>query len=79
MDFRETVDELCAPLDHKKVADALGVSLQAVRQARMAEQSSAFRAPPKHWKDTIIRLAERRIMHYRKLIERVRENDYSTS
>ena len=79
MDFRETVDVLCDPLDHKKVADALGVSVQTVRQARLAEQSRAFRAPPKHWKDTIIRLAERRIMHYRQLIERVRENDNSSS
>lgn len=72
MNFREAVDALCDPLDHKKVAEALGVSLQAVRQARMAEESSAFRAPPKHWRDIIIRLAERRIMHYRQVIERVR-------
>jgi hypothetical protein len=73
MDFREAVDALCEPLDHKKVAEALGVSLQAVRQARMAEQSSAFRAAPKHWKDMVIRLAERRIMHYRQLIDRIRK------
>jgi hypothetical protein len=73
MTFREAVDALSDPLDHKKVAEALGVSLQAVRQARMGEDSSAFRAPPKHWRDTVIRLAERRIMHYRQLIERVRQ------
>ena len=73
MNFREALDALSDPLDHKKVAEALGVSLQAVRQARMAEQSSAFRAPPKHWKEVAIRLAERRIMHYRQLIDRIRK------
>jgi len=73
MNFREAVDALCDPLDHKKVAEALGVSLQAVRQARMQEQSSAFRAPPKHWKDIAILLAERRVMHYRQLIDRLRK------
>ena len=75
MNFRETVDTLCDPLDHKKVAEALGVSLQAVRQARMVEKSSAFRAAPKHWKDTAIRLAERRIMYYRQLIDQLRKDD----
>jgi hypothetical protein len=74
MNFREAVDALSDPLDHKKVAEALGVSVQAVRQARMAEGSNAFRAPPKHWKDTAIRLAERRIMHYRQLIDCLRKN-----
>jgi hypothetical protein len=72
MNFREAVDSVCEPLAHSTIAEALGVSLQAVRQARMDENSKAFRAPPKHWRDIIIRLAERRIMHYRQLIEQIR-------
>jgi hypothetical protein len=73
MNFREALDAICDPLNHKKVAEAFGVSLQAVRQARMADESSSFRAPPKHWRDIVIRLAERRIMHYRQIIERLKE------
>jgi hypothetical protein len=72
MQFREAVDALCAPLSHGDIAEALGVSVQTIRQARMKEDSSAFRAPPADWSRTIIRLAERRIMHYRKLIDRLR-------
>ena len=75
MNFREAVDTLCAPISHSDVAEALGASVQTVRQARMKEDSSAFRAPPKDWTNTIIRLAERRIMHYRKLIDLLRSNE----
>ena len=75
MNFREAVDTLCAPISHDDVAEALGVSVQTVRQARMKEDSSAFRAPPKHWKDAVIRLAERRVVHYRQLIDQLRKGD----
>ena len=75
MTFREAVDALCAPLSHEDVAKALGVSLQTVRQARMSEDSDAFRAPPKNWKTAIIRLADARITYYRKLIEKLKLSD----
>ncbi len=75
MNFREAVDALCMPIDHKDVAEALGVSVQTVRQARMKDDSSAFRAPPKDWKSAIIRLAEKRVWHYRQLIDKVREKE----
>jgi DNA-binding GntR family transcriptional regulator len=72
MDFREAVDALCDSLSHEDVAKALGVSLQTVRQARLREDSNAFRTPPKNWKAAIIRLAEARASHYRKLIEKLK-------
>jgi hypothetical protein len=72
MNFREAVDTLCATIGHDEVAEALGVSVQTVRQARMKEDSSAFRAPPKDWEAAVIRLAEKRVWHYRRLIEQVR-------
>jgi hypothetical protein len=71
MKFREAVDVLCASLSHEDVAKALGVSLQSVRQARLSEESTAFRAPPKNWKNAIIRLAEARMTHYPKLVEKL--------
>ena len=72
MHFREAVDALCKPLTHEDVAEALGVSVQTVRQARLKQDSDAFRAPPKNWKAAIVRLAENRVSHYRKLIEKLK-------
>jgi hypothetical protein len=72
MQFREAVDALCTSLTHHDVARALGVSVQTVRQARMREDTDAFRAPPKNWKTAMIRLSEARISYYRKLIEKLK-------
>ncbi len=73
MNFREATDSLCDKIDHDDVAQALGVSVQTVRQARLSEESSARRAAPEQWEHAVIRLAEKRVWHYRKLIERLRE------
>jgi hypothetical protein len=75
MSFREATDALCASLNHEDVAKALGVSVQSVRQARLRPDSMAFRAPPQNWKNAIIRLAEARVSHYRKLIEKMKTTD----
>ncbi len=75
MNFREAVDAVCSYLSHEDVAKALGVSVQTVRQARVREDSAAFRMPPKNWKGPIIRLAEARVSHYRKLIEKLKTTD----
>ena len=75
MKFREAVDELCNRIDHEDIAKALGVSVQAVRQARLPTKTKAHRRPPDRWRATAIRLAERRVWHFRKLIERLRDSD----
>jgi hypothetical protein len=72
MDFREATDGLCARIDHDDIAKALGVSVQTVRQARLTEETKAHREPPRDWRDALVRLAEERVWHYRKLIEDVR-------
>lgn len=72
MNFRDATDGLLDRISHEELADALGVSVASVRQARLPERARAFRAPPKHWADIVIRMAERRIMHYRQLIDRIR-------
>jgi len=75
MNFGKAVDALCDSLSHEDVAKALGVSLQTVRQARLKENSAGFRAAPKNWKLAIIRLAESRVAHYRKLIEKLKTKE----
>jgi hypothetical protein len=75
MDFREATDSLCTKVDHTDLAKALGVSIQSVRQARLQPENEARRAPPREWEHTIIRLAEKQVWHYRKLIERLRHEN----
>jgi hypothetical protein len=72
MNFKEATDGLFDRISHEELAGALGVSVASIRQARLPEKAKAFRQPPAGWQDKVIRLSERRIMHYRQLIERVR-------
>jgi hypothetical protein len=78
MGFREAIDGLCARVDHDDIAKALGVSVQTVRQARMKPDAHAHRSPPGEWPDALIRLAEERVWHYRKLIEEIRREREGT-
>ena len=48
---------------------------EARRQARLKEDSDGFRAPPKNWERAVIRLAEARLSHYHKLIEKLKKTD----
>ena len=72
MDFREATDELFERVDHAELAKALRVSVASIRQARLDANARAHRTPPAEWEDAVIRLAEDRLTHYRRLIERVR-------
>jgi hypothetical protein len=72
MDFREATDGLCGKVDHEDVARALGVSLQTIRQARLQPETKSHRSPPRGWRDAVIRLAEEKASHYRRLVEELR-------
>lgn len=74
MDFREATNELLEKVSHKSLAKALGVSIAAIRQARLKASANAYRMPPKDWKPAVIRLAEERVWHYRRLIDRLRHD-----
>jgi len=74
MDFRKATDELCAAITHDDVARELGVSVQSIRQARMSRESNGQRSPPDNWKEAIVKLAEKRIVEYKSLIDKLRTN-----
>ena len=57
MNFRKATDELLAGVTLEDLANALGVSIQAVRQARTDEASTAFRSPPPDWERGVRKLA----------------------
>ncbi len=69
MDFCEATDDLCGKVDHRDVAQALGVSLQTIRQARLNPETRSHRPPPDGWREAVMRLAEERVSHYRRLIQ----------
>ena len=78
MEFREATDELLSRISHERLADTLGVSVAAVRQARLSLDANAHRPPPKGWQFAVIRLAEQQIMRNRELIENVRRDTQSS-
>lgn len=73
MDFKEATDLLFSQVDHADLAEALGVSVATIRQARLNPEAKARRTPPKDWPVAVIRLAEQQIMRNRALIEKVRD------
>lgn len=72
MDFKKATDELFQGVNQAALAKSLGVSLPAIRQARLSDQARAHRSPPREWRRAVIRLAEEQVWHYRKLIEALR-------
>ena len=77
MDFKEATDELLGRVGHKQLAECLGVSVAAIRQARLNPTAKAHRTPPKDWCFAVVRLAEQQIMRNRALIESVRQGTLS--
>ena len=74
MEFRDATDGLFSKVDHSELADALGVSVASIRQARLKSEASAHRPPPADWQNAVIRLAEERVGHFRRLIKEVRDS-----
>jgi GMP synthase-like glutamine amidotransferase len=60
MDFRKATNELLACISHQELADALGVSVATVRQARLDPTAMARRRPPEGWERAVRGLAARR-------------------
>jgi len=72
MTFKKATDRLFSRIDHEDLAKALGVSVASIRQARLSPDALAHRSPPPDWEETVLRLAEQRMLHFRKLIEELR-------
>lgn len=68
MDFRRASDALFDRVSHEKLAEQLGVSIAAIRQARLDPKAKAHRAPPRDWENAVIELAENRIVRLHELI-----------
>jgi hypothetical protein len=71
MKFKDATDALFDRVSHPELADSLGVSVAAIRQARLSPSAKAFRQPPPDWEKPVIRLAQKRVAHYKLLIEKI--------
>lgn len=74
MNFKKATDRLFSRVDHEHLAEALGVSVASIRQARLSPDALAHRSPPPDWENAVLRLAEERVSHFRKLIEELRDS-----
>lgn len=60
MDFKTATDQVAGCISHAEIAEAAGVSIQTIRQARMDQESSSYRNPPVRWKAVLADLARKR-------------------
>lgn len=72
MDFKKATDVLCGAVTHAELADALGVSLASVRQARLDASAAAHRTAPAGWQSAVADLAEKRARQLTRLAEQLR-------
>lgn len=72
MNFKKATDALCQAVSHDDLAQALGVSIPTVRQARLDPSNKAHRSAPEGWPAVVIRLAEARARRLLKLAETLR-------
>jgi hypothetical protein len=72
MNFRSATDELLARATLEDLADALKVSVQTVRQARVDEASKSHRPPPEGWETAALCVTENMIAHYERLARKLR-------
>lgn len=73
MDFRKATDELLAGISHQELAEALGVSVATVRQARLDPAAKAHRSAPDGWQPVIRRLASDQAKRLSRLATRLGE------
>jgi GMP synthase-like glutamine amidotransferase len=72
INFRAATDELLACISHQELAEALGVSVASVRQARLGPGAAAHRNPPEGWERAVARLAQDRAARLVRLAGRLK-------
>ncbi len=60
MDFRTATDRMASCCTLADVAEALGASYSAVKQARMDHDNPSYRSPPRDWEPSLATFARLR-------------------
>ena len=72
MNFRKVTDDILAGVSHDELAKALNCSVATVRQARLDESAKAHRNPPEGWEKAVLKLAEQKLEHFKRLVAKLR-------
>ncbi len=73
MDFKTATDELIAGCSLNDVAEFLGVSASAVKQARLAPGIAGHRNPPPNWQYAVLLLANAQVRRNRAIIRALKQ------
>jgi len=60
MNFKTATDRVAGCISHAEIAEAAGVSVQTIRQARLAPTAPGHRPPPVGWQAVLATLARQR-------------------
>ena len=60
MDFKTATDRVAGCISHAEIAEATGVSVQTIRQARLDPSAAGNRPPPHNWKVVLAALVRAR-------------------
>jgi hypothetical protein len=58
MDFKTATDRVAGCISHAEIAEAAGVSVQTIRQARLDPSAAGHRPPPAGWQVILAKLAQ---------------------
>src|SRR5665213_1974319 len=71
MNFKKITDDLFDAISHDDLAEAAGVSVATIRQARLGDEAKARRSPPAGWEKAVLKLAQARARHFERLVSRL--------
>jgi len=71
MNFKQATDALLESVTLEDLAKELHISIQAVRQARAAEGTTAYRQPPPDWEPAAAAVARRAAARYRRVADKL--------
>lgn len=60
MDFKQATDLIFRCVSHAELAERIGCSVAAIRQARLRPDAAGYRSPPAGWEKAVSELAEER-------------------
>lgn len=66
MDFKTATDRVAGCISHAEIAEAAGVSVQTIRQARLDPSAPGHRPPPAGWREVLARLAREKAEELRR-------------
>lgn len=75
MDFREATRRLKEAPQDRDLAEALDVTVQSIRQARLPRENRGHRPPPENWREVIAAMARERAEALRSMADRLESSD----